>query len=421
MKKETQQRIICILAGMCIILIIGIVLTAEKEKAASDKLRAGYENSLYNTLDGLDSIYNDLAKASFCADRDYLCLLYSRISARAGTAAARLGELPISQGSMQRTEELLNHISDYCAYLSELSYAQDDEGENIRGLRDSCKRLRDALGDIGSVMSAGEDVFALDVLSDTDVAWQQAEYDSVSYPTLIYDGPFSQGEKIGKPRTEREEKTMQECEKAARELLGECTLEGETEGDVPCFVFASGARSAAFTKKGGLLLWYMNPEEQAGVADGVNAESVALEFLEDAGYSGFESVFASKGEDSIIINFTPKNGDAVVYPDLVKVRVSLESGRVVGFEGSGYVVCSHERDEPSPAIDQGAAARAVSGMLSIEKTRICIIPNGNGEALVWEFYCLYGEDKYMVYIDALSGKQIQMYRIIPTENGDMVI
>ena len=96
MKKDTQQRIICILAGMCIVLIIGLVITLKNEKSANDKLRAGYENSLYNTLDGISSIYNDLSKASYCNDRDYLRNLYSQISARAGTAAARLGELPLS-------------------------------------------------------------------------------------------------------------------------------------------------------------------------------------------------------------------------------------------------------------------------------------------------------------------------------------
>lgn len=422
MKKDTQQRIICILAGMCIVLIIGLVVVANKEKSANDKLRAGYENSLYNTLDGISSIYNDLSKASFCMDRDYLRTLYSQISARAGTAAARLGELPMSQRSIQKTEELLNHISDYCGYLADQSVAQEDEAENVRGLRDSCKRLFDALGDIGTVMSSGQDVFAVDVLSDTDIAWQQAETDSVNYPTLIYDGPFSQSEQLGKPHTQRAEISEQEALTKAKELLGDCSLEGTNQGDIPCYVFTSGEKSAAYTVAGGLLLWYLDPNEGDGqeISD-QSAEDAAQEFLQKAGYNGFESVFASKGEDSIIFNFTPTEKGAVVYPDLVKVRVSMKSRRVTGFEGSGYVISNREREVAEPEIDEKHASKQVSGMLSIEKTRLSIIPHGNGEALAWEFYCLYGDDKYIVYIDALNGKQIQMYRIIPTENGDMVI
>ena len=422
MKKDTQQRIICILAGMCIVLIIGLVITLKNEKSANDKLRAGYENSLYNTLDGISSIYNDLSKASFCNDRDYLRMLYSQISARAGTAAARLGELPLSLQSIQKTEELLNHISDYCGYLADKAEKQEDEGENIRGLRDSCKRLFDALDDIGTVIGAGQDVFAVDVLSDTDIAWQQAEMDSVNYPTLIYDGPFSQSEQIGKPITKRQEIDGQEALTKAKELLGDCSLEGTNQGDIPCYVFASGEKSAAYTVEGGLLLWYLDPSEPDGreISD-QDAENAAREFLTRAGYDGLESVFASKGEDSIIFNFTPEVNGAVIYPDLVKVRVSLKSGRVTGFEGSGYIICNRERNIDEPAVNEKDASKQVSGMLSIKKTRLSVIPHGNGEAIAWEFYCICGEDKYIVYIDALSGKQIQMYRIIPTENGDMVI
>ena len=49
------------------------------------------------------------------------------------------------------------------------------------------------------------------------------------------------------------------------------------------------------------------------------------------------------------------------------------------------------------------------------------MPKGNSEVLAWEFYCLKQEDKYVVYIDAKTGSQVQMFRIINTDNGEMVI
>ena len=250
----------------------------------------------------------------------------------------------------------------------------------------------------------------------------RSETDSVEYPTLIYDGPFSQSEKIGKPQTQRDNVEKDVLEEKATRLLGQCSLEGENQGNIPCYVFENKEKNAAYTKQGGLLLWYLDASKQsgAGISD-EQAKENAKEFLNDAGYEGFESVFASKGEDSIIFNFAPVVSDAVVYPDLVKVRVSLESGAVTGFEGSGYVICNKERALEQPIVSKQEAADKISGLLSVQSARLSVIPKGDAEALAWEFYCLYGNDKYIVYIDALNGKQIQMYRIISTDNGDMVI
>lgn len=422
-REDFKHRAVCALAGLCAVLIVGVIINCQRADKAQAQLRTGYENSLYNTLDGISSVYNDLSKASFCRDRDYLRKLYGDISARAGTASSRLGELPISGESVQKTEELLNHISDYCSFLAKQESEQKGERENICGLRDSCKRLYTALGDISAVLISGQDVFAEDILLQTDIAWQQAETDSVNYPTLIYDGPFSQSEDIGKPRQEREEIAYEKVITKAERLLGEgLEKEGENGGDIPCYVFRSGDKSAAITKAGGMLLWYLDNSEQNGESlSASEAKAKAQSFLEDADYNGFEAVFVSRGEDSVIFNFAPVLEGAVIYPDLVKVRVSLKSGAITGFEGSSYVINNRDRQIDEPSVTADLARKNVSGMFSIESIRLSVIPKGNSEALAWEFYCLYGDDEYVVYIDAQSGKQIQMYRIVNTEDGQMVM
>ena len=132
-------------------------------------------------------------------------------------------------------------------------------------------------------------------------------------------------------------------------------------------------------------------------------------------------MFSSSSQDSVIFNAAPVLDGAVLYPDLVKVRVSLTSGAVIGFEGSGYVINNRPRDGAEAGITLQQAAENVSGLLTVKKTRLCIIPKGNSEVLAWEFYGLYGGDKYVVYIDAATGRQSQIFRIIQTDSGEMVI
>ena len=43
----------------------------------------------------------------------------------------------------------------------------------------------------------------------------------------------------------------------------------------------------------------------------------------------------------VIVNFAAKQDGVILYPDLIKVQMSLESGRVVGFEALNYL-SSHQ-------------------------------------------------------------------------------
>ena len=199
-------------------------------------------------------------------------------------------------------------------------------------------------------------------------------------------------------------------------------FQGRSEGKIPVYIFAQNEKSAAVTVRGGLLLWYIDAGEQPeGEVSVQQARQAAQSFLEAAGYQGFEAVFSSSTSQSVVFNFTPLLEDAAVYPDLVKVRVSLSSGRVIGFEGTEYVVNNRERKPEEPTVMPSQAREKLSSELSVERVRLSIVPKGNSEVLAWEFYCLKQEDKYVVYIDAKTGSQVQLFRIINTDNGAMVI
>ena len=211
--KRTVSRCItavCALAGLCAVAIRAIV-QAKRLTQAERTLRASYENSLYCTMDGLNTVYNELCKAELTADRDYKRELYREISAQAGAVLPRIAQLPISQSSIQNSEQLLNHISDYCGFLAKNEQEQQEEKTNIAALRESCGKLYAALDGIDGDLRGGTDVFSAEEAEKTDTAWQQAEADGVSYPALIYDGPFSQAEDIGWARTERPEKMSREA------------------------------------------------------------------------------------------------------------------------------------------------------------------------------------------------------------------
>jgi len=50
-----------------------------------------------------------------------------------------------------------------------------------------------------------------------------------------------------------------------------------------------------------------------------------------------------KEDNTAIINYAYKQGDVVVYPDLIKVKIALDNGEVIGFESKGYLSNHTER------------------------------------------------------------------------------
>lgn len=419
-RKELYKSITCALAGLVVVLGIGTIVIHTQHQETALSLRANYESSLYNTLDGLDTIHSELAKAEVSQDRTYKRELYRDISAQAGTTASRLCELPLALQSVQKTEEMLNHISDYCGFLSRQDSDQENEAENIQALRECCGMLRNALNDVGGMLGSGEDVFEAEIIDQIDGVWEQAEADSVTYPTLIYDGPFSQAEELGKPRQQREDVSQEQAKELASKVCdGDVNFDGEIAGNIPCYLFSTGDKSVAVSKQGGLLLRYMDSSQQEG--NGGDTEAAAREFLEKISFPEYELVFSSTSEDSVIYNITPVQDDAALYPDIVKVQVSRANAFVIGYEGGDYIINNREREPQTPGKTLEEARERVSSAIQIEKTRLSIVPKGNGEVLAWEFYGVVGEDKYIVYIDANTLAEVNIFRIIKTENGDLVM
>ena len=72
------------------------------------------------------------------------------------------------------------------------------------------------------------------------------------------------------------------------------------------------------------------------------ADEIAKEFLNNHGYSNMKETYYLKQNGIVTINYaytqTNSNNETVtIYPDLIKVKVALDDGSVLGIETSGYL------------------------------------------------------------------------------------
>ena len=145
-------------------------------------------------------------------------------------------------------------------------------------------------------------------------------------------------------------------------------------------------------------------------------------FAEKLSLKNMKCVWSATANNITYVNLAPVIDDVVYYPDLIKVKVDLASDNVIGWEASSYAYNHTEREKGTIGINIDEAKSKISSNLSVEETRLCVIPlDYGGEVLAYEFSGTYNNFKYYMYIDAMSGEQVRVLRVIQTDQGDLLL
>jgi len=305
-----------------------------------------------------------------------------------------------------------------------------DEAQ-IEGLLAACQglnaHLTDMSGSLYDETMAGMEESGVDPWPDA----AQLDGSGVDYPSLIYDGPFSDGRTDGVPKGLTGERIAREQARQAAARYAGTTADrvkdaADSGGQFEAFGFAAkteeGIVSVQVTGQGGHLLWMM--PEAAAFEKKVSQEEclrAAQNYLTDMGFGSMERCFVQEYDGMVVANFAGVQDGVLLYPDQVKLQVSMASGRVVGAECSQYWMNHRTRENMKPALPVEQAQLTLSERLSVESSRLCVIPTDTGERLCWEFRGEFLGELYYAYVDAQTGEAAEILRIARTQTGEMAI
>ena len=153
-----------------------------------------------------------------------------------------------------------------------------------------------------------------------------------------------------------------------------------------------------------------------------NAEKIALDFAKKAGIDSMKVVWSDVVGDDAFINLAPVIDGVIIYPDLVKVKVDLTKGDVLGFEASSYYM-NHVNRKILPArITESVAKAKIYSGLYVKDSRLALIPLEYGEeVLCYEFICSMNGNTYYVYINAVNGAEENILKVVQTDNGNLLM
>ena len=445
---------------------VGMQKEAEEERAALARtMEAAYQENLYQLSDNINDMQTSLNKLRVTGSTAQHVMLLSNVWRLSGAAVTNLSNLPASHVDTAEMNQFIVRVGDYCNSLTKrilnggvLTY---EDYATIDSLYEAGVRIGNELksridsGDFPVSAMSGEGYYTTlaggqgesaqpsgggaSEPQEEDAQSQEGESEdkgSISdYPTLIYDGPFSESNEeaapAGLPAYTVEEAKAKEI---ALHYLGGGALEGSglEEGTIPVYGFYgtdSAGRKVEITvsQQGGMVDWMM-AETPAG-ADGVPEEAIvqkmreaAQAYLDDHGYDAMEATYAQFYDGIGIFNFAATQEDVILYSDLVKVYVEQTTCQVAGIDANNYLMRHTRRTLPQVQLAREEAEMLVNESLSVASVRLALIPKtASTEALCYEFKGSCVGTDFIVYINAVTGNEEEIYEIINSQEGQLVV
>lgn len=431
---------IAILVVVCSALTIGIITTSATLSQYAMRIENMYQKSFSELVTNVNNIEVDLSKILVSSGLSTKEKLYEQVYTNCNYASANLSQLPINHESINKTTKFVNQMGGFSYYVNQklkndenLSQADIDSTQELYSL---CVYIQQVLNDF--VKNINYNFSLLDNTqsgrpSSFNTMFESMQSENIKYPTLIYDGPFSESSVNKQTKgLVGEEITKEQAQDKIKQIFkdyGITNLEynGQTTGIFETYNFSFLAQSgknyyAQITKKGGLLLSLTSNgvSKQQDKLSLTECKAKAENFAKNLGLN-LESVWATTLSNVAYINLTPVVGNVIIYPDMVKVKVSVQTGEILGWEASSYAHNHTERTDLVASISLENAKAKVGTELNIVTERLTLIPmEYNTEQLAYEFKCTFNNATYYVYINALTGDEIQILKVIATTNGKLL-
>lgn len=111
-----------------------------------------------------------------------------------------------------------------------------------------------------------------------------------------------------------------------------------------------------------------------------------------------------------------------MYPDLIKLKIALDNGEILGMETTGYLNSHEQRNLPQVKISKEQAKTTLNKNLQIESEGLAVIPTEyQTEILCWEFKGKVENTEFLVYINAQNGREEDILVIQDTPNGTLTM
>ena len=447
LKDRHMLSVIVVLVSIIIALGVWIYKKQVDYRQASEN---SYNMAFFELVDYVQNVETYLAKSLISSTPEHGAETLTNVWREANLAQVYLSRLPIESRELEKTAKFLNQVSDYSYALSRKNIYNEklteEDLNNLKQLHDYSIELENTLNQLsadmnegritwGELTKKGSVAFAQEVSNISKDSFTNLEENFHEYSGLIYDGALSEhmtsqtkkgltGENID------EEKAKQKATKfIGEDKVQEISLSSKSENtDMVTYDFnvkINGEKDPnlviSISEKGGHVVFMnYNRTIEAESVTQERADEIGKKFLEEHDFPNMKETYYLKQDGIVTINYAYEQDGVTVYPDLIKLKIALDNGEVMGIETTGYLNSHEKRNIEEVQITKEQAKQSLNKELEIKSENLAIIPTQwKTEVLCWEFKGKVDETDFLVYINAKTGKEEDILVIVNTPNGTL--
>ncbi|TFE00427.1 germination protein YpeB [Jeotgalibacillus sp. R-1-5s-1] len=167
-------------------------------------------------------------------------------------------------------------------------------------------------------------------------------------------------------------------------------------------------------KNGGQPIFLIRSRNPGEASLSLNEASVQAEkFLEQKGYKQMSLEESYQNGNTASFTFVRSLEEGVfVLDDSIFLKVALDTGEVLGFNGIDYLAGNEDIQLPDPELSTDEAISLLHSKFDVQETRRTMIRNELDErVLCYEFTGLVADDTFRVYINALNGQEEKVEKL----------
>ena len=199
MKTRTFIAIIVALVVTVGVLAVGWIGSNNLQASYAGRLESNYQKSFSELITNVNTIEIYMSKALVTADNNKKQELYQKINQQCSLCAANLSNLPINHESIYETTKFVNQLGGFSYYLSQKlkngTSLSDADLNSVNELYNWCVYVQTVINDYANNQDGSFNILSNTNFGDTSSGFDQmfanTSATGTEFPTLIYDGPFS--------------------------------------------------------------------------------------------------------------------------------------------------------------------------------------------------------------------------------------
>ena len=401
-----------------------------------------YQKNLYDLVESVNNTETKLSKILVSNSSTYQKKLLAEIAQNSELAENSIASLPISQNSLADSVKFINQMGGYTQTLTDqISQGKNLSSQDLNTLSKLQQSVNDMKAQINKfVKKVQQNYSILDQSFNLDgdfnnftIEISKIKGEGVDYPVMIYDGPFADStlDKTVKG-LKGDTLTEQECQKEVEKCFKNCaeiSYSGEINSRFETYTYHvtnsdSQVLFVQVSKVGGHVITVSGQGSTSGEKNITeeDAKNIALDFAKQNGVENPQIVWIESVNNHIYLNIAPTENDIILYPDLVKVKVDMASGTVIGYDATNYFINHIPRALKKTGHNANEFKSNLPKDMTVKNQRLVLAPlDYNREVICFEYECEKEGATYYFYLNAENGEEENVLKVIQTDDSSKLM